>query len=388
MLNLDIKKVAILGAGIMGAGIATIIAETGIPVILLDIIPRELTNDEIEKGLKLEDKAVRNRFGIKAKNLMKDPNNKALFIENAEELIEVGNFEDDLNMLSEADWVIEVVLEKIEVKKALIEKIVKHLKPGVIMSTNTSGVSVNKIIEDQPNFIANRIINFAFMSILKAKIEFDFNYAEIDKMTGIMLGRSTSATFRTLDLIGLDVVNYISGNLSKSIEDKEEKDILVYAETLRPLIEANQLGNKTGKGFYKKEKDELGTKILVWNEAKNEYEGQNIRILPTVIKAELMHDVKDRLKTLLSTDDEDSKFMWQITKELLLFSAKRIPEIADDFVEVDNAVKWGFNWEIGPFEIWDVLGLKETTERMKSENAEIPEWVVEWISSGKTHFYM
>jgi 3-hydroxyacyl-CoA dehydrogenase len=412
---------------------------------LLDIAPKELTPDEEKKGLTLESPAVRNRIVNSlfeaAKKLKPAP---YMLADNAK-LIKLGNFEDDIAKIKECDLVIEAVVENLEIKHKLFAEVEKHRKPGAVIATNTSGIPVDAIAEplsddfkqhflgihffnpprymklveiipgthtsgeiackisgfldrqlgkgvvpakDRPNFIANRIGTFGMMATVHEMLSMGFTPTEVDQMTGKAIGHASSATFRTSDLVGLDVLAHVNKNLYPAIPDDEDREVFQIPELIDRMLEAKRLGDKTKGGFYKKSKDADGkTQILELDLATFEYKPQQKSKFPSLDAAKQIDDLPKRLKTLVWGEDRVGEFLWKTMSRTFRYSANRIPEIADTIVEVDNAIKWGFGWEIGVFESWDAVGVAESVERMRSEGQTVPESVEKMLASGATSFY-
>jgi 3-hydroxyacyl-CoA dehydrogenase len=442
----EIRKVAILGAGVMGAGIAAHLANVGIPSYLLDIVPRELTEEEKKKGLTLESPEVRNRLAAQGvQNALKSRPAAFHVPENAD-LITVGNFEDNLDWCSEVDWIIEVIIEKLDIKKSLLEKVEKHWKPGTIVSTNTSGISINAMVEDRspefrrhflgthffnpprymklleiipgeetdpaivdfikefgetvlgkgivmckdtPNFIANRLGVYGMLECLRYTVEEGYTVEEVDAITGRPMGRPKSATFRTGDIVGLDTLYHVATNVYESLPTPEAKKAFETPPILEELMKRKWLGEKTGQGFYKKVKRPDGSsEILALDLKTMEYAPRKKPDLASLKQAKKIPDLGARMKMLVSADDRAGRFIWEMTKKSLLYAASVAREISDDIYSIDNAMKWGFNYEMGPFETWDAIGVQETVSRMAAEGLEVADWVKELLESGKTSFYI
>jgi len=439
-----IKKVAVLGSGVMGSSIAAHMANARLDTFLLDIVPSELDEKDIKKGLTRESPEFRNklaRTGLE-KALKSDP--ASFFIPENARLIIPGNFEDDISCIKEADWIIEVVVENIGIKNDLFKRIESFRRADAIVSTNTSGLSVNQMVEglskefqahflgthffnpprymklieivpgeqtsqevidlmtdfcerrlgkgivlakDAPNFIANRIGIHNVIAVIKAMQEEGFTLEEVDAITGPPLGRPKSATFRTLDMVGLDTLLHVAGNAFEKIDNAAEKKEFILPDFIKRMIDSGLLGDKTGKGFYQKAKTEEGSKILTINPETLEYAPQQKARIPTLDFLSQVQNTADKLKILINTDDRVGHFAWKVVKKLLLYSASKIPEIADDIVNVDKAMKWGFNQEMGPFEAWDAIGVKESVERMEKEGEQVPENVLQMLRQGKVRFY-
>ncbi|GAA0181438.1 3-hydroxyacyl-CoA dehydrogenase/enoyl-CoA hydratase family protein [Clostridium sediminicola] len=438
-MNFNINKVAVLGSGVMGAGIAAHIAGAGIPVCLLDIAPRELTEKEKAKGLTLESPKVRNRIVQAGKDRVTNPKNKAIYDKDMGDMIQVGNFTDNMDMLKDCDWVIEVIVENLEIKKNFMKQISEYIKPDAIVSSNTSGVPINEIIKDlplefrqrfmgthffnpprymklleliegndtlpelvefiddfgtkrlgkgivmakdTPSFIANRIGIFAMINVVQLAEKYGYSVGKVDQLTGTIIHRPKTGTFRLIDLVGLDLMSMAARNFIEKV--KNEKEEYTYPEFFVKLVDMGHFGDKTRQGFYKKVKTEKGNQTLVWDYNKEEY-------VPLVKeKIEAIDNVKkeaNKLKALVFGEAEENKFVWNVIKNILLYSARNIPEIADDYKDVDNAMMWGYNWTKGPFAVWDEIGFEESVKKMKQEGETIPAWIEERLANGQTKFY-
>ncbi|HEX8197450.1 MAG TPA: 3-hydroxyacyl-CoA dehydrogenase/enoyl-CoA hydratase family protein [Pyrinomonadaceae bacterium] len=428
---LQIGKAAVLGAGTMGAAIAAHLANAGVPTILLDIAPQ----GEADKN-----KIVRAGYeGLKKARPAAYMNN-----DNAN-LLSVGNFEDDLSKIKDCDFVIEAVVENLELKRKLYEQVEKYRKPGSVIASNTSGIPIRSIAEgfsedfrknffgihffnpprymklvetiptewtdaevlretqdfldirlgkgvvlakDRPNFIANRIGTFGMMATVHAMLEMGFTPTEVDQMTGKAIGHASSATFRTADLVGLDVLAHVNKNLYPAVPDDEDRDAFQIPDFLNKMLENKILGDKTKGGFYKKTKSPEGkTEILELDLQTFEYKPQSKTKFPSIDAAKGIEDLPTRVKTLLWGKDRVGEFLWKTTSRTMRYAANRLPEIADTIVEIDNAIKWGFGWEIGVFEAWDAIGVKESIERMRAEGQPIPANIEKMLESGATSFY-
>jgi 3-hydroxyacyl-CoA dehydrogenase len=443
--KMNITKAAVLGAGTMGAGIAAHLANAGIPTLLLDIAPSEITEAEAAKGLSLDSPAVRNRIVNSlfdaAKKLKPAPFMRA---ENAG-LIKTGNFADDLEKIKDCDLVIEAVVENLEIKHKLFADVDRYRKPGAVIASNTSGIPIDAIAEpfsedfkqhfvgihffnpprymklvevipgtktsgeiacgisgfldrrlgkgvvpakDRPNFIANRIGVFGMMATIHEMIAMGFTPTEVDQMTGKAIGHASSATFRTSDLVGLDVTAHVTNNLYPAVPDDEDREVFQIPEVITSLLDKKLLGDKTGGGFFKKSKDAEGKRVILELDlATFEYKPQVKTKFPSLDAAKGIEDRAKRVKTLVWREDRVGEFLWKTTSRVSRYAANRIPEIADTIVEIDNAIKWGFGWEIGVFEAWDAIGVAESVERMRSEGQPIPANVERMLASGATSFY-
>ena len=410
-----INYVTVIGAGTMGAAIAGHLANAGIPVTLLDIVPGELTPEEEAAGLTLESPQVRNRI-VKAgfdRMVKAKPNN--LFTKDTAKLISLGNLEDDFEeAVAKSDWIIEVIIERPGPKQALMERIEAHAPAEAVISSNTSGIPIHIIAEgrsdefkkrflgthffnpprylhlleiiptpdtdpavvermrnfaenalgkgvvickDTPNFIANRMISFIQSDIMEFAIENGYTVEEVDKLTGPLLGRPKTGTFRLNDVIGIDVMALVSGNLYDLIPDDEDREILrgeYSSAVMQALIDNNLLGAKTGQGFYKTVKNEKGKKIFMGLDLQAAAEDGEIEYLePQKPRWSSVGDARDlplaeRLKDLVNADDSAGELIWHTLSRTMAYASKRIPEIADGIVDIDNAMKWGFAWKMGP----------------------------------------
>ena len=439
----EIRKAAVLGAGVMGATIAAHLANVGIPAYLLDIVPRELTPEEEKKGLTLKSPEVRNRLATTGKEELLKNRQKPLYRDSNIDLITPGNFEDDMAKLKDVDWVIEVIVENMEIKKKVFKQVEANWTPGIIVSSNTSGLSINEMVsenspefrkhflgthffnpprwmklleiiscretsdevlkymhrfcekvlgkgvvfaKDTPNFIANRIGTYSGVYAVKLMQKEKMTLEEVDTITGPPMGRPKTATMRLLDMVGLDTFCHVARTIYDTSEDPAEKEVFDVPELLNKMVENKMLGDKTKQGFYKKVKGEGGSEVLSLDYEKMEYrtkEKARFDILSKTKQAGL----KDGFKMLLESDDQAGRFAWELTKRTLIYSASMIPEIADDIVNIDRANRWGFNLKFGPFESWDVIGVRESVERMKSEGETIPANVEEMLAAGFETFY-
>lgn len=440
-----IKRAGVLGAGVMGATIAAHLANAGLRVVLLDIVPKELTEEEKAKGLTLESKEVRNKIAAGAvQNLlkMKPP---AFLLKEYAQLIEVGNFEDDLDKLKDCDWIIEVVVENMDIKKSLFKKIVPYIKDTAILSTNTSGLSVNEMAtvlpediqkrflvthffnpprymrlmeivgcnkcdpqvveymadfinqrlgkgivfcKDTPNFIGNRIGVYSIMKCIHHMIDMDLTVEEVDAITGKPTGRPKTAAFGTTDLVGLDTMVHVAKNSYELLKDDDERDVFKMPEFVLKMVENKQLGRKAKQGFYKKEN---GQKYY-WDYKAGEYKPVTKPQFDSIKLAKMAKTTGERIKALIQGQDKAAEFAWRILRDTLLYSFKRIPEIADDVVNVDNAMKWGYNWELGPFETFDAIGIDYFVERAEKDGIKVPEKLKSIksfykIENGKKYYY-
>ncbi|MEG2174577.1 MAG: 3-hydroxyacyl-CoA dehydrogenase NAD-binding domain-containing protein [Oscillospiraceae bacterium] len=435
-----IRKVAILGSGVMGSGIAGLLTGAGIEVLLLDMVPRALTEKEEKSGLTLNDKAVRNRIALAGRDILLSPRSKVLYDRSLGDHIQVGNFTDDMNQLASCDWIIEVVVENLEIKKQIMSQVCANWNGKAIVSTNTSGVEIHRIIEDlplpfrqhflgthffnpvrqmklleviphgdtlpeivefirefghhtlgkgvvmakdTPCFVANRVGAVSNGILFQAMKQRDFTVPEIDLIFGDVMARPRSAVFRTSDIVGLDTLANVMNNLQKQLSDAEERALCELPSALEYLIQNKLLGDKAKAGFYKK----VGKDRLSLDLTTHEYAVRAPRALPAVEKAALQKSYPDKLRTLIAQNTPDALFAWDVIRDTLIFCAARIPEIADDYKTIDDGMKWGYNWLLGPFEIWDALGVESSVARMRADGKTVPQWVLDRLAAGHKTFY-
>lgn len=440
----SIKKAAILGSGIMGSRIACHLANVGVEVLLLDIVPRELTEVEKKKGLTLEDAAVRNRLVNEAFQNAVKSKPAPLYQKDFQERVQLGNLEDDLEKIKDCDWVVEVVVENLEIKKQLFDKVEAYRKPGTFVTSNTSGIPIHlmaegrsedfqrnfcgthffnpprylKLLEiiptpqtdpevidffmkygdlylgkttvlckDTPAFIANRIGIYAILKVIDSMQKFDLNIDQVDKLTGPVVGRPKSATFRTSDVVGLDTLIKVANNLYQGLPHDESRDTFKLPEVVGKLEDKKWLGDKTGQGFYKKTKQNGKTEILTLDLKTLEYQPKQKAKFPTLELTKTIDNVKDRFKVLLSGKDVAGDFYRDSFFALFQYVTNRIPEITDALFKIDDAVCAGFGWEVGPFETWDLVGLKKTLEQMEADGYRPNQWVYDMVAAGNESFY-
>ncbi|CAM5214520.1 3-hydroxyacyl-CoA dehydrogenase OS=Ureibacillus acetophenoni OX=614649 GN=SAMN05877842_10981 PE=4 SV=1 [Ureibacillus acetophenoni] len=439
LVTYKIQKAAVLGSGVMGSGIAAHLANIGIPTLILDIVPKELTKEEEAKGLSTDSPAFRNRFALSALQKLQKQKPAPLTSKKSLDLLTVGNFEDDLEKLKDVDWIIEVVVENLEVKKNLFERVDAVRKEGTIISSNTSGISVNAMAEgcsedfkkhflgthffnpprylklleiipteytdtsvvqfmktfaedvlgkgvvigkDTPNFVANRIGTYGLLITLREMIERGYTVGEVDSVTGPLIGRPKSATFRTLDVVGLDTFLHVA----KTVYDQttgEEQQVFDVPEVMKKMVENGWLGAKIGQGFFVKQ----GKEILEIDINTLEYGPVKKLQTPSIEMAKQAKGLANKVKTLVYAKDRTGELLWNIFAPTLIYSAELTGEIADNIVEIDNALKWGFGWSQGPFEMWDAIGVKQSVERMEQEGRTVPSFVKEMLSNGYESFY-
>ena len=440
-----IKTAGVIGAGVMGATIAAQLANVGIETVLLDIVPPELTEGDKKKGLSTESSDFRNKFGQNGlKGALKSKPASFYIPENAK-LISIGNLEDDLQLLKDVDWIIEVVVERLDIKRNVFEKIESVLTPGTIITSNTSGIPAKEMSEgrsddfkkhfaithffnpprymklleivpgpdtlpevvdilaevcekvvgkgivyakDTPNFVANRVGTFSMFSGITAMIDMGLTIEAVDNLTGPVVGNPNSASFRTADLVGLDTLLHVADNVYEGAPDDEKREIFKAPEFISAMLEKKLLGEKTKQGFYKKSKDSDGKRVILSLDYKTlEHTPQEKVKFASLEAAKNISGTGEKIKSLFYAKDTAGQFTFRTFAETLIYSANRIPEIADDIVNIDNALKWGFARKLGPFEVWDAIGLGKSTAKMKEAGYEIPAWVDEMLSDGKESFY-
>jgi 3-hydroxyacyl-CoA dehydrogenase len=430
-----IRKVAVLGAGVMGSGIAAHLANSGVRALLLDIVP-----PKANPGEDTSSKAFRNKFAAGALANMRKQKPSPIVSEQVFSNIEVGNFDDDLARISECDWVVEVVKEDLAVKQSLFERVEKHARKGTIISSNTSGMSIvgmtegrgadfkknflvthffnpvryMKLLElvagkdtdpevlktlhrfgeevlgkgivygkDTTNFIANRIGTYGMMKTIAGMGPAEMTIEEVDKLFGPPMGRPKSAVFRTTDIVGLDTFVHVAKNCYDTLTQDEEREAFRMPDFILDMVKKGILGDKSGGGFYKKQ----GKDILVLDLKTMEYRAQNKVRFESLGAAKDVEDVRERVAVVLNGQDKAAKFAERITLDVMAYTSRRIPEIADDVVNVDRAMRWGYAWDLGPFEAWDAYGVKKGVERMKELGLKPAKWVEDMLAAGRTSFY-
>ena len=429
----------------MGAQIAAHIANVGIPCDLLDIPPTELTPEERANHLTLDNPAVRNRIAQSALDRMKSAKTRSPFyVPDAAELIRVGNFHDHAEWLADADWIIEAVVENLDVKKQVHGRINQHRRHGTLVSSNTSGISIRNIAEDlsqdyqeyflgthffnpprymylieliptdatrpdlvefisdfaeytlgkgivhckdTPNFVANRIGIFSVLHTIHLMLEEGYTIDEVDAITGPPMGRPRSATFRLGDIIGLDVLVDVANNVYQNAPNDERREVFRVPDFILQMVKKGWIGEKTGGGFYQRRRGESGSEIWTLDYNTLEYVPRSEVRFDSVDGVRRIADAGERLKQLICSDDRAGQFAWKCLSHTMRYAASRIPEISDDLESIDNVMKWGFNWELGIFEAWDAIGVPESVERMKAEVHAIPSLVANLLDSGHTAFY-
>jgi 3-hydroxyacyl-CoA dehydrogenase len=440
-----IKKVAIIGSGIMGSGIACHFANIGVEVLLLDIVPRELTDKEKVKGLTLNDKVVRNRMVNDALTASLKSKPSPIYSQKFADRITTGNIDDDLHLVKDVDWIMEVVVERLDIKQQVFEKIEKHRTPGTIISSNTSGIPIQfmnegrsedfqkhfavthffnpprylKLFEvvpgpnckpeitdflmdygskflgktsvlakDTPAFIGNRIGIFGIQSLFHQVKELGLTVEEVDKLTGPVIGRPKSATFRTVDVVGLDTLVHVANGIYENCPDDEAHELFKLPGFINTMMENKWLGSKTKQGFYKKTVNAEGKKeILTLDLDTLEYRSKKRAKFATLELTKTIDKPIDRFKVLVGGKDKAGEFYRKNFAAMFQYVSNRIPEISDEVYRIDDAMKAGFGWENGPFEIWDAIGVEKGIEIMKAEGAEPASWVIDMLANGSSSFY-
>lgn len=440
MSKRTINKVAVIGSGIMGSGIALHFANIGVQVLLLDIVPRQLTEDEEKKGLTLQDQSVRNRIVNTALQNAVKSNPSPVYHKSFVNRISTGNLEDDIAKVKDVDWIIEVVVERLDIKKQVFENLEKHRTPGTLITSNTSGIPIHYMSEgrsedfqkhfcgthffnpprylklfeiipgpktsrevldflneygekflgktsvvakDTPAFIGNRIGIFGIQSLFHQVKEMGLSVTDVDKLTGPVIGRPKSATFRTVDVVGLDTLVHVANGIYENCPNDEAHDLFKLPDFISKMVEKNMLGSKTGQGFYKKE----GKDILELDLDTLEYKAGKKTQFATLEKTKTIDKPIDRFAVLVAGTDKAGEFYRKNFAGMFAYVSNRIPEISDELYKIDDAMKAGFGWENGPFEIWDAIGVEKGLELAKAEGHQVAEWVNEMIASGNTSFY-
>jgi len=440
-----IKKVAIIGSGIMGSGIACHFANIGVEVLLLDIVPRELNEKEKAKGFSLKDGVVRNRLVNEALKTSLKSKPSPIYSQKFADRIKTGNIEDDLHKIKDVDWIMEVVVERLDIKQQVFEKIEKHRTPGTLITSNTSGIPIKfmnegrsedfqehfavthffnpprylKLFEvvpgpkcknevtdflmmygekflgktsvlakDTPAFIGNRIGIFGIMSLFHVVKEMGLTIEEVDKLTGPVIGRPKSATFRTIDVVGLDTLVHTANGVKNNCPNDEMRDQFVIPDYVNTMMENKWLGSKTKQGFYKMTKNANGKReILSLDLNTLEYRAKKSAKFETLELTKSIDNVADRFKVLVAGKDKAGEFYRKSFAAMFAYVQNRIPEISDELYRIDDGLRAGFGWEHGPFQIWDAIGVEKGVEIMKAEGKEPAGWVTEMLSKGETSFY-
>jgi 3-hydroxyacyl-CoA dehydrogenase len=440
-----IRRAGVIGAGVMGAAIAAQLTNVGIETVLLDIVPPDLSEDDKKKGLTAESQIFRNKLAQSGLSTVSKSKPASFYVSENANLIKIGNLEDHLEWLRDVDWIIEAVVERLDIKQTLFEKLETVLKPGTIVSSNTSGISAKdmsegrsetfrkhfiithffnpprymKLLEivpcadtlpevveiladtcervlgkgvvyakDTPNFVANRIGIFSMLYGVQAMIDLNLSIEAVDKLTGPVIGHPKSASFRTADLVGLDTLVHVAENVFEGAPEDEKREMFQPPEFIGKMLEKRLLGEKAGQGFYKKSTDSTGKReILALDYNTLEYKPQQKAKFASLEAAKNTPGVAGKIKSLYYADDPAGEYTFRTMSESLVYAANRIPEIADDILNVDNAMRWGFAWKMGPFESWDAIGLAKSVAKMREAGYEIPQWVQTMLDGGIKSFY-
>ena len=435
-----INKIAIIGSGIMGSGIACHFANIGVEVLLLDIVPRDLSDKEKAQGLSLEDKVVRNRLVNDALKTALKSKPSPIYSQKFAQRITTGNIEDDISKIKDVDWIMEVVVERLDIKKQVFETIEKHRTPGTLITSNTSGIPIkfmsegrsddfqkhfcgthffnparylnlfeiipgpktdaavleflngygeqflgktSVVAKDTPAFIGNRIGIFGIQSLFHQVKELGLTVEEIDKLTGPVIGRPKSATFRTVDVVGLDTLVHVANGIFENCPNDEAHHLFKLPDFITKMMDNKWLGSKTGQGFYKKE----GKTITVLDLETLEYREKKRAKFATLELTKTIDNVIDRFAVLVSGKDKAGDFYRKNFAAMFAYVSHRIPEISDELYKIDNAMKAGFGWEHGPFQIWDAIGVRQGIEIMKAEGLKPAQWVLDMLEAGNETFY-
>lgn len=452
MNNRSIKKVAVLGSGVMGSRIACHFANIGLEVLLLDIAPKELLPAEEAKGLTLDSKLVRNRIVNLSLETAIKSNPSPIYSKSFVKRIKTGNFDDDMKEIAHADWVIEVVVERLDIKKSVFEKVEQFRKKGTLITSNTSGIPIHLMTEgrsedfkdhfcgthffnpprylqlleiiptphtkkevvnflmeygdkflgktvvlckDTPAFIGNRIGVYSMLALTHLVEPLGLTVEEVDKYTGPAMGHPKSATFRTADVVGLDTLVNVANGLAQNAPEDEAKGVFQLPAFITKMVENKWLGEKTKKGFYEKVKDAKGnSEILSLNLKTLEFGSQQKVKSQTLEATKQVEDIRKRMKVYEQGKDKAAELFRAMHYPLFEYVSNRVPEITDDFFRIDDAMRAGFGWEIGPFEVWDALGVRETIEKIKAEEKRLPgqtgevaAWVHDMLDAGHESFY-
>ncbi len=444
-MNKHIKKVAVIGSGIMGSGIACHFANIGVEVLLLDIVPRELNDKEKAKGLTLADKQVKNRLVNDSLTAALKSKPSPIYHKKFANRITTGNLEDDIAKVSKVDWIIEVVVERLDIKQQVFENLEKYRTPGTLITSNTSGIPIkfmsegrsddfqkhfcgthffnparylklfeiipgpktapevlsflngygeqflgktSVVAKDTPAFIGNRIGIFSIQSLFHAVNGMGLTIEEVDKLTGPVIGRPKSATFRTVDVVGLDTLVHVANGIAENCPDDERLALFQLPDFIKTMVENKWLGSKTGQGFYKKVRKEDGSSEIVSLDLNTlEYRPKQRAKFATLELTKTIDNVIDRFKVLVGGKDKAGEFYRKSFAALFAYVSNRIPEITEELYKIDDAMKAGFGWEHGPFQIWDAIGIEEGIAIMKAEGLAPADWVNDMLAAGNKSFY-
>ncbi len=445
-MNRNIRKIAVLGSGVMGSRIACHFAQAGVDVLLLDIVPNQLTEQEQKKGATLEQKAVRNRIVNDALQAALKSNPSPIYSKRFVSRITTGNFDDNMPEIASCDWIIEVVVERLDIKQLIFEKVEKFRKPGTLITSNTSGIPMRMMCEgrsadfkkhfcgshffnpprylrlleiipgpetdpavidflmhygdvilgkttvlckDTPAFIANRVGVYSIMALFHLVERMGLTVEEVDKLTGPVLGRPKSATFRTCDVVGIDTLVHVAKGLSDNCPNDEARELFRLPGYLDKMVSNKWFGDKSGQGFYKKIKNAAGkSEITALNLQTLEYQPSAKVKFATLETTKTIDNLRDRMKVLLAGKDKAGDFYRASFFGLFAYVSNRIPEIADQLYKIDDAMRAGFGWEQGPFEAWDAVGLAESVKAMEAAGNKPAQWIYDMLASGTTSFYV
>src|SRR5580698_5601937 len=445
-----IEKVAVLGAGTMGSRIAAHLANAGIPCYLLDMVPTELNAEEQKKNLTLQDPRVRNRIVHAGLDAAKKAKPAAFFTPETAKLVTPGNFDDNLGWCAQVDWIIEAVAENIEIKRALFTKVEAVRAPGTIVTTNTSGIPVHEIAvgrsedfqqhfagthffnpprymklvelipgpktkpdvletlgeicdvrlgkgvvdaKDTPNFIANRIGTFSMLNALKQMQALDMTIEEVDTCTGPAIGQPNSATFRTSDIVGLDILAHVVKNIYATATGDAWREMYKLPTFAEEMLKRSMLGDKTGGGFYQKQRKSKDGEILTLDWKTLEYRAKQKAKFGASEAGKQIEDTRERVRALVAPvldgkgGDKANQFIWAALSGMCLYAATMTPDIANSIVDVDRAMRWGFAWELGPFEVWDAIGVERMAAALEKEGKKMPPLVEKVRASATKSFY-
>jgi 3-hydroxyacyl-CoA dehydrogenase len=446
-MTYKIEKAVVIGAGTMGAAIAAHLANAGVKSLLLDIVPSELTDREKGAGLSLEDPVVRNRIVQQGWERCLKARPANLFSESRARLVTLGNLEDDFDKLADADWIIEAIVERLDIKRPLMERIEAIRRSDSIVSTNTSGLPIHEISEgrdaefrahflgthffnpprylklleiipgeetkpeivefmrqfaahrlgkgviickDTPNFIGNRFFSIVNAYTLNYALENGYSVEEVDRLTGPVIGYPKTGTFRLLDLVGIDVLGDVRGHLYPALEGDPYREVLqstIVEETVQGIVERGWLGRKSGQGFYKRVETDEGPEFHWLDPASWEYQPPSKPKFESIGKHKDVEDIGERTKRIASEEDRASQFIWDTLSFGYRYAASLVPSISDNIVSIDQAMKWGFMHEIGPFERWDAFGVAEAVNRIVADGESVADWVTEMLDAGNESFY-
>ncbi len=443
-MGYDIKSAAVIGAGVMGAGIAAHLANCGLQVLLLDQVPVGLSDEERASGLREDRPEWRNRIALQAVNRMLQSPRPVFVSEKSIAKIEVGNTEDDINKINKYDWIIETIIEDLELKRILCANIERYRHPGSVVTTNTSGLPIScisrdfseemkehflgmhffnpptfipllelipgqetspelmdyifrfcrtrlgkkpLIVKDTPNFIANRLAIVTVINAFRRCKEKGITVEEADALCGKSIGRHQAAIFATADAVGLDTVYHVTRNLKANAAHDELKEMFFLPAYIENMISQNLLGNKSRGGFYKVIKEREKSQTLVLDLDSLEYRPRIEPQFPCLQAADKLSADAEKVNAVVYGTDRGAQFAWDILADDLIYAANRLGEIADTIVDMDNAMQWGYTWRLGPFMCWDAIGLRRSVERMKSEGRAIPSYIEDMLGHGYESFY-